>query len=1093
MSGFREYEQIRDGVRFHVVSHKGGGKGGSGGGNTSTHAPSEAPNTLRSKATARILEVLSEGPIKGLVNGLQSVYLDKTPIENPDGSRNFTVDQFQFRHGDPEQDVIEGFAAGEAEVSVGVEMKDTIPVVRRITAGVDAVRLKTRVNALYYQSPTGDVQGTGVSYVVEWNIGGAGWVFVARVTISGKTMSPYERALRVQLPKTSQTIDIRLTKDAGPTGAQYANTLYFSAYTEIVDGTLYYPDTALAGMVIDAQYFPNVPTRGYHIYGRLCQIPTNYDPVARTYTGDWDGTFKSDYTNNPAWVLYDLLLNTRFGTGADLTPANVDKWGLYECAKYNDGMVPDGKGTGGLEPRFTCNVPITTREDAYKVLNAVASCMRALLYASNDTIYVVQDRPILEWDRLFTPSNVTDGLFDYTSTDYRSKFNAASVTWNDPSQNYTPAVQLVNDPELISTQPYRDTQANAYACTVQGQAIRHGRWLIYTGQEEDEVVSFKTALENADVRPGYGILIQDPSRAGARLGGRTLEQPAKNVLKFDAPAPGILAGWKVYVTIGNAVVETTVAEVVDETLVKVTGLTDGIVPAASNWLAHDSTVEPTTWRVAAIKENGKNVYEILATKYAPGKFEYVDNGVKIPPPDYSTIPTGPLGNGTDLGLKEYIYLDNAGVPQFGVVLSWTPSTDSRVAYYMVELKGPADDYRKYGQIVGTSVDVALMRSGIWEVMLTAVDNLGRRSIPLSGSFNTVGLTAKPTAPYALYGSVNGSWLDLEWLPTDEIDVLYYWIQYSPKTDGTAVWAESTSVTTRVSRNTTRVTVPARIGTYFIKTIDSLGQESATAASVIIYRDVRPPHQIANLMEQPAWAGTKNLWVKNGNYLELPPPAVPEVVPPDIYPGTRGISVHGDPTRYSYYYFANSLDQGAVGNILAHAAVQAFGSYGDNSMSTWVPLAAAQPLAMGASNAWDVAIEIRGTQDGVNWGPWRPTTATSVDVRAIQVRLIGMLYDTQTTLRMSVAECRVDVPDRYLGANNVPFDGVGRATVVYSTGFYATPNIQFTGFATANQGTQIVIISSDKHGFTAEQRRDNGTPVGGGSFNWLAAGYGVSGP
>jgi predicted phage tail protein len=1289
----------RDGITMTVVAHKGGGKGGAAGGNSSPKQPVIAPNTLRSRATARILEVLSEGPIKGLVDGLKSVYLDKTPVLNQDGSANFNVPEAYFRNGDPEQDVIPGYPASEAEINVGVELKYNVPVVRRIAPGTDAARLKIRATSLFTQQQLGDVDGATVIFNVEWNIGSAGWISIATVTIQGKTTSPYERSLRVALPKTAQTVDLRITRtvpDSGTSdsgGGISSSATYWPSYTQIVDGTLSYDDTALAAMTIDAQYFPNVPTRGYLLDGILCQVPSNYyqedgtwsnyatqsadftnttawprggagqvtrsravdaasasgytstmttsivgplqmdnplvaingrmqwsgewyfklgtaattqmnfqlmlkdnlnngrtitytgatgvttrastgtagvwqedafesvdlgngyrrmrltmtlvntgtNPTSvrirvsllnmatigdtallqgvsffpgtqygkfittadtvpvmgplgfppRYYDGDWDGTFKSAWTDNPAWVLYELATNKRFGTGRDIDAAAIDKWGLYECARYNDEMVPDGLGQGGTEPRFTCNCVINTREDAYKVLNAVAACMRAVLYSANGTIFIVQDRPVVSWGRLFSPANISDGIFDYTGGDYRSRFNAAAVTWNDPSQDYEPAVELVTDPMLISTQPYRDTETTAYGCTVRGQAIRHGRWLIYTNQEESEVVSFSTALENADVRPGDGILIQDPSRAGVRLAGRTLEQPAANQLLFDAPAPGIAPGWKVYVAYENIVIEATVTQVLTESHVAVSGLTGGACPPAAMWLAHDVSIEPTPWRVVAIKENEKNKYEILAAFYSAGKYPYVDDGVRIPPPTYYAVPTGPLIGPTDVSIKEYIYLDPSGVPQFGITLSWQLSTDARVTGYTVELSGPSGDHRRVTNINNSAIDVPAMRQGDWSAYISATDNLGRLALPVTFTFNTVGLSAKPLPPAALYGAVNGEWIDLQWLPTGEIDVLYFWIQYSPATDGTHSWDNSTTIATRISRNTNSYTTPARPGTYLIKTIDSLGQESTTFRHVIIYREVRPPNNIVRYDEAPLWPGTRNLWVLTGGALYLPPPAAPEAVPTSIYPGTRATSVNGVPTRYSYYSLATTFDQGTTGPVVASVVVKAYGQYGNNSMSTWKPIAIAQPLAMGASNNWDAAVEARGSLDGVTWGPWRPFTATTMDVRMLQFRVVGLIYDLQTTLRMTDVIVNVDVYERTQSAANVPIPGSGQVTVNYTKPFYATPNLQLTGFPSGNQGSTLFILTSTKSTFTVEQRKDNGQALGGGSFNWLSTGYGVS--
>ena len=1086
-----------DGVRVVVR------KGGKSDGNTSQHTPVDGPNTLRSLATASIVEVLSEGVIAGLHappdHPLQAVYLDGTPAENEAGVQNARVPTFVMQPGWPDQDVLPGFADQENVVSVGTQLLAGLPLVRAVTPGTDAVRVIVQVDALYFLMDQGDIAGTDVGYTISYRQGPGDWVQAAYIDIGGKTSSPYQQSTTIYLPPGAVAVDIQVERmSPAPPDDHTQNNISWVGYVEIVDVKLKYDDTAVVGTSVDAHYFPNVPTRGFLIDGITVQVPSNYDPVARTYAGDWDGTFKVAFSNNPAWVLYDLLTNPRYGCGRDIDASAVDKWGFYEAAQYNDELVPDGYGTGGSEPRFTCNCVINTQQDAFTVLGAVASSMRSTLYYSNGVIGLVQDRPQPAPTRLFGPANIVGGLPDYAGTDFRSMFVAAAITWNSPQELYTQVTELVLDQGLVATQDYRDTGVVAFGCTSRGQAIRLGRFLIYTSQYETELVTIRTSLENADVRPGEVILLNDPTRAGARLAGRTLDDPGPDTITFDKQAEAVAPGWTIYVVVGSAADAATptihaliVSEVLGYDQVRVSGKPPSVPPGAM-WLASDPTVEPTPWRVLSIKDNGNQVFEILASFYSEGKYPYVDSGTVIPPPSFSLIPKGPLAPPTGIGVKEYIYVDGAGTIQFGAVISWQASSDPRVAFYVLELSGPNYDNRQFRNIAGTTQDVAALRQGTWIINVTAVDNLGRLSIALSESYTTIGLTAKPLPPIALYGHVVGDTIVLEWMPTAEIDVLYYWIAWHPETDGSASWWNATTVATRIARNQTRISVPERAGTYFIKTVDSLGQESADAAECIIYTDTSPPNEIITLSEQPAWAGTSDLWAINGLELRLDPPAAQEAVPTDVYPGSRGTAINGEPTRYSYYDFASAFDMGISGVVTLSVNLTAYGTQGDVTMSTWVPLAVAVPLAQGQSNNWDASVEVRTTLDGATWGDWRPITRATLTVWTAQFRLVGMTYDLATAINVIACEISIDVPDRVDSGDDVPFDGGGVATVTYAPAFAVKPNLQVTGFAPSiNQGTSVQITGSDKYGFTARQVRDNGQAVGGGSFNWMAHGYGVS--
>lgn len=1112
-------------VRRLPIARKGEGKGGGGGTQaavTTPYTPVTMPNTLRSLSSARILEVISEGPIAGLYfNTWNSLRLDGTPLMDTAGNFNFSVLQLAWRYGFPSQDPIPGFAIAEAEFSVGVTMEYFAPVTRRLSdPGISAVRYKVQVPALYTQTAQGDVVNTQVGYLFQVSVDGAipPTTYVAE-EIVGKTMSPYERAVRVQLPPATTSIDITLMRVEPPPPPGQNNTIIFAGYTEIQDGQLAYDDTACAAVVIDAADFPTIPQRAYLIDGLIVDVPSNYDGRSHHSVGDWDGTFRQDWTNNPAWVLYALLVNERWGIGKDINAGAVDKWSFQTAAQQCDRVVTGADGVGEL--LFTCNCVINTRQDAWQVLTAVASNMLATLYFAAGTVFLVQDRREYSPTRLFGPADVESGLFDYTGTDYRSQFTAAAITWNDPSDSYNPSVEMVVDQVLMATQGYKETQQTAFGCTSRGQAIRLGRWLIYTSQYETEAVTFVVGLENCDVRPGDIIAINDPSRAGARLAGRLLDDDGLDTLTLDAMPDmfGDGAYWTIYVTVGSraenetpTIVACPVAALPIGNQIRVLGKTPGMA-AGCMWLASSSAVEPTSWRVASIADQGAGKFQILATEYHIEKFDYVENGWRIPPPSFSLIPSGPLPAPTNVSDTEYIYLDASGVPQFGVILSWTASADPRVSYYQIEMSGPGGEYRFYNLVSGITQDVPLMSQGQWAMTIRAFDNIGRRSAIVNYSFIPIGLSAVPLEPSALYITPQGGNLStLIWIPTGEIDVVLYWVKWTSNTTS-ATWERATTSIAQVDRNTTQINTPTRAGTFMVKSVDKLGQESVGWAEAILIPQQTERSIFFDEHQEPTWGGTLGpVWHHNLGELWMPPPDAPEPVPPGVFPGDRATILNQTATRVGIYDFDHGFDLGASTLVTMTGYVEGYGtrlgltmskwtplsiavpigSGTRDAMSNWVPLAIALPLAMGSSAEWDAHIEARVSQDGVTYADWFPLKSTVITGQSFEWRMVGTLYDLLTTLRAVHAGVIVEVPLRNVQGSAVALDGTGHLSVVYAAPFLVPPTVQITVRDSVVPGGDILLsAASDRDHFEVQQVDAAGNPSthAGAAIDYFVQGYG----
>jgi predicted phage tail protein len=1128
-------EHPRPGLRVLTrVARKGGDKG-----DPSAYGlqPTQSPGDLRSISYATGLDAICEGQIAGphtrATNFWASLYLDGTPFQNADGSYNFRAPVLYFVAGTPSQEVIPGVPSASNTIPVGTQMLYSEALIRRLNPGTTSVNIIVQVDALFFTTQQGNLNDTQVTYNIYYRIGSGGWNLGQAVSIMGQTTAPYQRGAYLWFGDTGGlSIDIQLFRTTPDnTDAKRQDALRWVSYTENVDTTLNYADTSCVGWQVDSHYWPSIPQRAYLLDGLIIQVPSNYDPIARTYSGDWDGTFQWAWTNNPAWVLYDLLVNERYGCGRDIDATLIDKWSFYEAAQYNDGVVPDGEG--GFQPRFTCNVVINTRQDAYTVLSAVASSMRSLLYYSGGMIAVAQDRPGTP-ARLFNTGNVVSGIFDYASTDVRSRFNAAAITWNNPDEMYQPNVDLAVDPQLLAQQDYRETQQTAFACTNRGQALRLGRWLIYTGQYETELVSFKTTIENADVRPGDIIWINDPSRAGVRLGGRTLADPGGMVVQLDAnDKNAIVAGWKLYITPWGAddVIDPTNRTIpLIEANVTDWGPTYGsptnflvvdnkpyAYPAGSVWVASDpSVVEPSAWRVLTVSEQGSEAFQILASEYNPEKYAYVDYGVLLPPRPTSAIPKGPLWPPTNVSAAEFIYLDNAGTVQFGILVSWTASVDPRIGSYVLQAWGPAGEYDRRDNLGVTSFRMAPASYGVWNFAVTGVDNLGRYSPAATLSYLTIGLTRPPAAPAALFILPQGNMLHLNWPPTGELNLLCWWVKWSPLTDGSATWESATTISARIDRNTVTLDTPLRAGTYLIKAVNALGIESVDAVDAICLIQQRFDNLVISFSEQPAWAGDlHSIWHVSAGDLFLPPPGVVETIPIDVYPGQRvptpGSLNNGWPVRVGEYDFAYGvLDLGipvavtvlasflADGNIdgtmmvgwvpLAWADPLAKGV--SAGMAAWVPLAWASPLAINSSSQWDAHIEVAVSQDGSTWAPWFPVKQTTITGRSFKWRIIGSIYDFATTITVQKADITISIPNRTQIGDNVALNATtGALTVNFVPPFYVVPNVQLTARQGLSPGGNIVVTGVTRDYFTAQHLNSSGAATGGGYIDYVVTGYG----
>ena len=714
------------------------------GGSSSSHTATEDPNTLQSNSVARIIDVISEGPCAGIVDGTKSIYLNSTPIVSSDGTVNARGVQVEQRFGLPSQSFVPGFPASENEIGVSVQIKQTTPLVRTVSnieANACRITLATP-QLLSTDKSSGDIHGSSVEIAIDVQPSGGAWHEARRDTISGKTTSTYQRSYRFELDGAGPwNIRVRrVTPDS--TDSSIANAIEWSSYAEIVDGKFSYPDIAYAALKFDAQAFGgSIPSRSYDFKGLIISVPSNYNPETREYSGIWDGSFKQAWSDNPAWIFYDLLTNARYGMGL----TDVDRYGLYTIAKYCDELVPDGYG--GKEPRFTLNTVINSRQEAYAVLNQVAGAFRGMFYWAGDTITAVQDAPRPEdGARAFGPANVVDGKFSYTSSSDVARHTVANVTWNDPDQQYAQTVETVEDPESIQRYGWNQTDITAFGCSSRGQARRLGLWTLYTERDETQSVKFSVSIADADLRPGQVIAVSDPSFAGARLLGRIKDYDAGAMAVTLDQAPEKVEGqqWKITLRMPDGSTATRDCTLSGNVATLSKSLPEMPVDAAW-WMLSSSKIGPQYYRVMSLSDNDDGTYAIDAIEHHPTKYEQVEQGIHLEDVPASLVPTGAIATPGPVTAKSYTSTSGTQLVQC-MTISWERSSDARVQSYVVSVQGPNDSaFRDAGSTGTVSLDMRDVAPGEWRIRVRALDGFGQSS-GWSSLVTTIGNMLMPVKP-----------------------------------------------------------------------------------------------------------------------------------------------------------------------------------------------------------------------------------------------------------------------------------------------------------------------------------------------------------
>ena len=916
----------------------------------------------------------------------------------------------------------------------------------------------------------------------EWRVtGGAQVTLWARLPtplkIAGKTSSRYERGYRVPLPAGGVPWSLRVTRLTPDSQSQtLRNELQLARKTEIIDRPMIYPDSALIGLALNAEQFGGTPPRrAYEVKGLLVDVPSNYDPETREYTGIWDGTFKRAWTNNPAWCFRDLLINGRYGLGLD--PGQVDKWSLYEIAQHCDGLVDDG--FGGLEPRFTFNGVFNSRVEAYRAVTVMAAAFRGMTYWASGTVIAKQDVP-QDPVKLVTPANVIDGRFNYQGTRLKSRHSVVLVSYTDPEIGDRLAIETVEDPELLERFGYRPLELAGFGTNSRGQARRLGLWVLETEKAEANLVTYRAGWDHADVTPGDVVEIADPKKAGVRWGGR-LAAIEGDTVTLDAPVTlNIGSGYSLTVVQDDGGSETLA-------VLQVVGGGDSgdrlqLAAAPANtapgriWVLRSDALVPRPYRVLAVVELEPGLFEVTALAHDATKFARIEEGLELEQPDSSVLPRGRLAPPSNLTVAEsLVKLDPNLFTR--LLLSWEPSSDPRVIRYLVKQRLPDESgYRAVGQVAEPLIVLEDQPVGQHGFEVMALDGQGRVSVAARLDPHTVlGLSAPPADVTGFEAARQGQQLGLKWATVTDLDLSHYELRLSPKTDGTATWASAVPLVERIPGNATSVTVAAQAGTYLIKAVDLGGTKSVNATAVISTTAV-VGNVVLTLDEHPGFAGSKS-----GVLLD---------------PGAGGLVLSGSTQagQSGSYDFVDRFDNGAVAVLGVSGAIEAAGlAQQDNLFFIDDIFAVEDLLSTTAAEGWDVQLELRSTDDdpagSPTWSDWRPLIAGSLQARALEFRARLSTSVAGITPVVSALSVTVDMPDRIESAVDLLADGGGggQAVIVFSPAFKAPPEIQITAQDMLS-GDYFTITAKSASGFTITFYNASGTQVAR-TFDWSARGYG----
>ena len=764
---------------------------GAKGGSQKQHTPVEQPDSAQSMARCRMLLALGEGEFAGGLDATR-IFLDGTPLGNSDGSMNFENVSWDFRPGTQIQTTIPGFPAVENETSIGVSLTKVAPWTRAISnTQIDAVLVRVGINGLQQQENDGDIVGTTVQYHIDLAIDGGVYATVMTKTVTEKLSSLYELTHRINLPKANTGWQIRVVRDTDDSTSQMLqNKTQVQAITEVIDARLRYPHTALLYVSFNAKSFSNIPKISCKPKGRVIRIPQNYDPITRTYGGTWDGTFKWGWTNNPAWIWFDILTEPRFGLGRRVTPAMLDKWELYRIAQRCDQKVADGKGGSGTEPRFMFDVYIQAQADAWQVIKDIAAGFNGMTFWGNNMFNVVSDMPAdTSKLQILTRASVV-GKPTYSSGSEKNRYSSALINFSDPENHYQDRTTAVMFPDLVKQFKFKQTQLTAIGCTRESEAQRRGGWAVYSNSL-DRIITVQTGLDGFAYVPGTVFAFADERLSGRVYGGRITDyNAALKSVTTDRGTSAVPGDTLMIRTQGGTVESRTIQAVNGQQLILATAFTAEPLPNAI-FVIDAGQLRLQYFRVTNLTFNDEeNTYSITGAEYNGAKYDAVDNNARLDTPPISLIPTGLVGQPSNIAISSYDSV-RQGQRIATMVASWDAPVDKNgkpqadIVAYQAQWKRGDNEWINIPEAGLRNIEVSGIFSGDYLVRVRAINSGGASSLWASSVLtHLTGRTGEVPKPVGLRTTAINWGIQVDWsFPVDTGDTLQTELQYSVNGNG----------------------------------------------------------------------------------------------------------------------------------------------------------------------------------------------------------------------------------------------------------------------------------------------------------------------
>jgi len=1114
------------------------GAGGGGGGQQTVVAQAAGggfvnPDNLDSRQVVRIIDLLGEGELEGFPSATgytpgtaayenaikKDIYFNNTPllrasadpnnVQTSDYNFDLTNAGFEYRSGTQDQSYTQNIGdANQQTFAVGLKVTKDVPVTRSITdTNVNSVRLTIGTPALQKFEANGDINGRTIEYQIQVSYSGGPFTTVVSNDISGRTPDLYQRIHRIDLapgPPVEIRV-VRVSDDAPAPGAsvEYSD-LYWYDYTEKINAKTTFPNSALIGIRINAEQFSSIPTRSYRLRGIKVRIPDNatVDPNngRLIYSGTWGGTFAAaQWTTDPCWILWDLLTSIRYGFGDHVQADQLDKWSFLAASQYCAELVSDNKG--GQEPRFACNVVIQSQQEAFTLINDMCSVFRAMPFWSAGTLEVSQDRP-QDYSYIFNQTNVTEAGFSYSGSGLKTRHTVAVVQYFDMDLRDI-AYEVIEDKTGIDKFGVVKTEIQAFACTSQSQARRVGEWLLYTEQNETEIVSFETDIAaGITVRPGDLIKIADPVRAGVSRSGRCSSGSTTTSVKLDRDDTTLFpSGAPSDFTFNVLLPDGSLGIIPGSTLsgdtVSVGTTLDFAPVAGAPWTIGTTEVMMSTWRVLSISE-GQDTFAITAVAYNDSKYDYIERDVPLSTRDVSDLNEPPLAP-TNLIATEVLYESNGQVLA-KIILSWRSA--ERALNYEVRYRVNQGNWVNH---TIRTIDFEIQNSdvGVYEIEITSIGFINsKRSSAASLTFNALGKTAPPeTIPDLFIAPIDEHTAELNWPQSVDIDVRIggkVRIRHTPLVDGTATWGKSNDIVPAVNGSSTRKVVPLLEGTYFIRAVDSLGNESAGVASVVV--DLPAPQDLLLVQEyreednSPPFNGTGDDLYYNSSELGLSLASdtlVDDMATDDDWDALGLIDYIGGAVSEGTYQFYETLDLGAkydlgLQRILKTRAYEPGNTWDERleNIDLWDDIDGDD---LGAANC---EVFVRVTDDdpasSPTWKSWQPFVNSTGRGRGFQFKVVAT--SDNPAQNVVIEELGVETHfERRTEQQRDITSGASAYAVTFPTAFYAAPSVGITA-QDMDSGDYFTLSSITRSGFTVTFR-DSGGSIVSKTFDYQAVGHG----